>query len=189
MNRKLTTVLLVTLSLGLGAVGAHGAIDEIEDILSAMDLIPARTDLDLASGTAEADLLAVASNASGNTDHGLRLRAIGALSLYPGPSSQSTLETLISERINGTGIDTLYLRAAARSLAIVAKSDAVALLAQLLTHPSRDVRASAAAALALTESTTAVPILRDRLGQEPVVQVRLALSAAIRDLTDAPLPE
>jgi HEAT repeat protein len=50
----------------------------------------------------------------------------------------------------------------------------------------KDVRATAATALGDTGSPAAVPFLRERLLVEPDPQVRIALSAAIRALTQPP---
>ena len=187
---------LVSVAIALGAlialsttIAAQVLDDPVEELLSGVDSVPSRTELDDAAGTdAEAELLVLAAEGS-SADTGIRIRALRALAMYPSTESQTTLSTVIETRAGGGGVDTLYLRAAMRSLAVIATTDAVDTIAALLTHDSRDVRAAAARALAITGSPAAVPLLRDRLGVEPTLQVRLALSAAIRELTGIPLPE
>jgi HEAT repeat protein len=162
----------------------------VQELLTGVDFVPERSSLDeAAGGLAEDELVALAEDASGTTDTGIRLRAIRALAEYPGTETSQTLAAILSDHQDATGIDTLYVRAAAASLAAVEGASSVPAIGPLLNHPSQDVRVTAARALAATKSAAAVPLLRDRLGEEPEIQVRLALSAAIRDLTDAPLPQ
>jgi HEAT repeat protein len=177
------------MALAAAAIAESTTGDPVQELLTAGDYVPARTSLDQAAGTsAEGELLTLAGDQSGTVDTGIRLRAIRALADYPGTTTSDTLTAIITANQAATGIDTLYLRAAAISLATVDGAAAVPSLGPLLSHPSRDVRATTARAMAATKSSAAVPLLRDRLGEEPVLQVRLALSAAIRDLTDAPIP-
>jgi len=187
--RRSAIIIGVTAALALTTTsGAQTAPDPVEELLSALDYTPDRGALDQASGaSAETDLLTLAGEAGG-ADPGIRIRALHALAEYPSTETRTLLETTIATHSAGTGLDTLYLRAAMPSLALVARGNAVDTLAEELTHPSRDVRAAAARALAMTEAAAAVPILRDRLDVEPTLQVRLAISAAIRELTGIPLP-
>jgi len=187
--KSAVTVIGLAAMLALATTsGAQTATDPVEELLSALDYTPDRASLDEASGSdAETDLLTLASEAGG-ADPGIRIRALHALAEYPSTASRTLLEDTIAIHTSTGGVGTLYLRAAMPSLALVARSGAVDTLAQELTHPSRDVRAAAARALAMTEAASAVPILRDRLDVEPTLQVRLAISAAIRELTGIPLP-
>jgi HEAT repeat protein len=76
------------------------------------------------------------------------------------------------------------------SLAQVASSGslvsvAIATLAPMLDHPLRDVRADAARALGATGGADAVPVLRARLAEEELLQVRLAIAEALRRLGES----
>jgi HEAT repeat protein len=154
------------------------------ELLSGIDFVPARNALDRALGEgAVTELIALARGESDEADPGVRIRAYRALADYPAPATQRALTEAVGQHAAfDRGIDLVYLRAAVDSLARVAGPEALVTLAPLLDHPSRDVRAGAADALAETGAPGAVLALRRRLQIESVEQVRLALSAAIRAL-------
>jgi HEAT repeat protein len=170
--------------------GAYAnANQDLLEILSGVDFVPPKARIDSVLGAnAPADLIAIARNPV--EDEGLRIRAYRALSLY---SEQQTIDALVEAipdhgedaegELNTTGIETVYLRAAMRSLAVVAGQQGVVHITPMLDHTSRDVRAATAHALAICGSLDAVPLLRQRLLAEEVPQVRVALEEAIRLLT------
>jgi HEAT repeat protein len=153
----------------------------VVETLSGIDYVPTKSSLDdVFDGAAAADLITIASD---DSDPGVRLRAYRALALYPGAETAAALrDALDTYAADESGIGTMLTRAAALSLARVDGEAAVPDLDDLLQHPSRDVRATIAQALALTGSPDAVSTLRDRLPVEPVEQVRLAIAEALREL-------
>lgn len=171
---------------GPAHVAALSPADQaVVELLSGIDFVPNRGALDDTLGqAAPSELIAIARGGDpAMNDAGLRLRAYRALALYPGPDTESALQDAVMEHgQKSTGVDTLYLRAAMESLAVVAGADAVDTLSPMLDHPSRDVRAAAALALGATGSQSAIAPLRARLTVETVQQVRLALAQALRDL-------
>jgi HEAT repeat protein len=167
-------------ALAIAAEPPAGDPDVVEE-LSGIDYVPNRSALDdLFDGAAASDLIELAEE---EPDPGVRMRALRALALYPGAETAAALRDAIAEHgDDDTGTPTLMTRLAALSLARVDGAAAVPDLADLMNHPSRDVRATVAEALAVTNSADAVPILRDRLAVEPVEQVRLAIADALREL-------
>jgi len=192
VNTKFRLIILAASSMAVTTLATSGLAemitgDPLAELLSAGDFVPGRPSLDEAAGSsAEVDLQTLAADDSGATDTGIRLRAIRALSQYPDAETTTVLADIIAQHNGASGADTLFLRAALEALAAVDGADAVATIAPSLDHPSRDVRAGAARALATTGTILAIPILRQRLGDEPTLQVRLAISSAIRKLTDGP---
>ncbi len=175
----------------IGATPRFGeaiADQPLTEILSGIDYAPGRDALDDLMGDAAPDqLVAIARGTEASLDDaGLRIRAYRALALYAAPETEAALRAAVAE--HGAvehGVDTLYVRAAMDSLAVVAPDTAVPAIAPMLAHPSRDVRAGAARALGTTGSEAAVPYLRARLPDEPVLQVRLAIADALRRVDNA----
>lgn len=171
---------------GAGGERPLGApAESISEILSGIEFVPNRIALDgLMGDGAPAELIAIARGRDADLDDaGLRIRAYRALALYPSPESDSALRTAVAEHgAVPRGVDTLYVRAAMDSLARVAPDSSVTALAPMLQHQSQDVRAGAARALGATGSDAAEPVLRARLFEEPVMQVRLAIADALRAL-------
>jgi HEAT repeat protein len=176
------------------------------DTLSPIESLPTADDLtsEFGSGSgssavdnAVAALSAIATDKT--LDVGLQIHAIRGLGEYPGIDAAH--QTLTSPLLlppaldpNGvpqwvaTGTQVVIMRAAIEALGNLAKQghetpgDA-ALLAQFLNHPSRDVRATTASALADLCDTDAILPLRTRFAQEPIGgQVQLAISEALRVL-------
>jgi HEAT repeat protein len=185
-------LVLLGLALGLQAAGSAGAggkggsLDALAEMLSGIDFVPDRLALDQAmGGDAAAQLIAIAGGTSSLVDPGVRIRAYRALALYPSSEARTALAAAVTEfGSEERGVATIYLRAAMDSLAQIAGAGAVTTIAPMLDHVSRDVRASAARALGVTESVTAVAPLNDRRLVEQVPQVRLAIDDALRELTE-----
>ncbi len=164
-------------------VAESAAIDPaLVEILSGVDFVPVRTTLDGVLGaSAETELNSIANDTT--SDAGLRIRAFRALAFYRGPQTEATLTATVQANASATtGVETLYARAAMLSLATVIGDNAVVFISPILDNENRDMRSSAARALALAGSTDAIPALRERLNLETVPQVQLALSDAIREL-------
>ncbi len=168
---------------------------DLSEILSGVDFVPQKGDLDIILGaSAPEDLISIAENPS--EDPGVRIRAYRALAHYPGVATKEALASAIREHSDGEdsdgtpvalasiGVDTILLRAAMTSLATIAGADAVDRIQEMLNHDSRDVRAAAARALAVTGSADALPYLYERRDIEQVMQVRFAIEEAIRILTE-----
>lgn len=134
---------------------------------------------------------------SSTMDFGVRLRAIRALPHFCSAtcgSDDPALEDPVHRAIVGvleainladtSGREVLRLRAAIEALGQTRsnlQSD-VGRLVPFLDHESRDIRVASARALRDLCNTHAIAPLRARYQQEPIAQVRLAISAALRDL-------
>jgi hypothetical protein len=121
---------------------------------------------------------------------GIRLRAITALSSYfvscaDSDPVHSTLTQLIADNASAhSGANLLILRAAVEAdgpLRCQVKDRPS--LEALLNHPSRDIRAAAAHALAALCDTNAADALSQRYQIESTDQVKLAISEALRILS------
>ncbi len=198
MMRRLASVLLVgAVTVGLaGADHADGAGNPDPDqatidLLSGVDFVPTKSDIDDTMSDPETQLVAIAT--ADLIDAGLRVRAIRALGNYPDATTVTALEQVITRFVSASGgAATLFIRASAYSLAQVDGAGAVPTLGELLFHPSRDVRADAAHAMGMVGpagAPTAIPLLRARLADQPgqpaesEPQVRWALTEAIRELS------
>ena len=203
---RFLSLLALAAALGLGAWAARrapevprpaGSSSEIDhpvgQLLSGIDFVPEREEIDsLLGGGAPAELLAIARGENTEmSDPGLRIRAYRALALYPSPDTETALLDAVTRHgAAESGVEIVYLRAAMESLAEVASngslvSVAIATLSPMLDHPLRDVRADAARALGATGGDGAVPALRARLAVEEVLQVRLAITQALRLLGES----
>jgi HEAT repeat protein len=180
----------LALGFALSADGAPGspAEEPVSELLSGIEFVPDRGALDDVMGdAAPALLIAIARGRNANlSGAGHRIRAYRALALYPSEEIASTLRTAVAEHgAVARGVDTVYVRAAMDSLALVAPDSAVSALAPMLAHASQDVRAGAARALGATGSSGVVAVLRERLAVEPVLHVRLAIADALRRIVQA----
>jgi hypothetical protein len=159
--------------------------------LTTIDSIPSSDDLTHATLVVPDDLVRIASNADGNQEPGVRLRAIRGLAVYcttPGNTCpltvHDTLQTLIQTYASAhSGSDLLLLRAAIEADGPLKVLDDLALLGPLLDHPSRDIRAATARALAQLKNCQATSVLRQRYQNESTDQVKLAISEALRILS------
>lgn len=170
-----------------------------EDELTPIDSLPTTNQLDMAFGSGQAlsELAAIAANSAGDT--GVRLRAIHALVNYCPDSgtdagscaatdtAHQALASLVSTNANvPSGPDLLLLRAAIEALGPLQVASDVSLLAPLLDHPSRDIRATTANALSVICNSDAIEPLRVRYSEETVPQVQLAINQALRLLSAPP---
>ncbi len=123
-------------------------------------------------------------------DFGVQLRAIRAIPHFcaspcSGDARAALLDILSKINLDDrSGRTLLRLRAVIESLGVARTGDPedVQRLVRFLDNASRDVRAAAARALRDMCHTNAIVPLRARYQIEQVDQVRLAISAALRDL-------
>lgn len=161
--------------------------------LTQIDVIATKPQLENAIAGPDAldHLIALAEDPA--ADFGVRLRAIAALPLFcPAPGScggtpahvalRTMLSTSDSPEPKGQAI--LRRRAAIYALgrARTGAPEDVALLITFLDDASRDVRAATAHALRDLCNTLALPALRARYASEQTLQVRIAISDALRVL-------
>jgi HEAT repeat protein len=172
----------------------------IHDALMPLDsLLPTQQDLATVYSTkqnAVTGLQMIASDV--NSEVGVRLRAIRSLSQYSSAqvggstAGHDTLASLVDTNRNASvGSDLLVLRAAIEALGahpdknpsdLGMLADNGPLRQSLLSHQSRDIRVATARALRDLGNTSAIPYLRERYAVEPLAQVRLAISEALRVL-------
>lgn len=184
----------IVLLVGLCALPAHGGSSQLStNVLHAMTPIgsvPTKAEIeDIFPTNTVGALTAIAGNV--DEDFGVRLRAIRALPEFCLPSCVGTpahaaLVALLSSVVdpNENGKTNLLLRATIEAIG-AAKSgdnDDVMRIAGYLENVSRDLRAATAFALRDLCLQSAVTPLRRRYDVETVPQVRLAISAALRDL-------
>ena len=172
-------------------------------VLTPIDQVPTQTSIERAfegSPTPiDQQLAAIALSTDPGLDFGVQLRAVRALSYYcpvaascAGTTPHAALQQIVQDyqAIPGapTPRDTMRLRAAIEGLGIAGRSAGLTLDEQLLAHyldnTSRDIRAAAAKALAVLCNGDAIDALKTRSAAEHDFQVTLAISAALRDLSD-----
>jgi hypothetical protein len=189
-------VILATTIVGALAAIASGTTTSLssqaQNTLTTIDTVPTRQQIDSAFGNqpqvALQNLTSIASDDAG--DVGIRLRAIHALAKYCAASpctasdvAHQSLADLINETRSATaGAQLLVLRAGIETLGSMRVAGDVTMLITLLDHPSRDIRASTAKALADLCNTQASSPLRVRYARETSEQVKLAISEALRIL-------
>lgn len=128
-------------------------------------------------------------------DRGVQIRAVRALVSYcattPCADGDVALTTLrgveLRYRDARSGSDLLVLRAAIESLGVLRVTGDWLVLSNQLQHPNRDIRAAAARALRDLGNTQAITPLRNRYNVEQVLQVKQAISDALRVLGQ-PIP-
>ncbi len=187
LSPALHTLSLILAVIGLARAsasqaGGGGPVPETRDLLGAIDFVPTQANLDEVMGPDSLQqLIGLATDDA--EDPGVRLRALRALGNYDVDEARGTLVAMIDAlSSNGSGTPVLLLRAAMEALAEIGGAAAVPEITPLLDNSSRDVRASAADALRVIGSATAVPALNDRRLIETVPQVQLAISEALRVL-------
>lgn len=185
----------------LPALGADPVPTPIEvDTLTRIDALPTKDEIVIATGTVTR-LRTLAMTSS--VDFGLQLRAIRALPQFCTPDCRAgagrqhpahtvVLEVISSVANDRSGRGILRLRAGIEALGLIRSgmdSD-VDLLVSFLNDASRDIRASTARALRDTCNLRAIVPLRAAYNAEPAtqLQVRLAISAALRDLNQCAAP-
>lgn len=150
-------------------------------LFTGIDYLPTAADLVQASGDVAA-IAAIANDDGG--DPGTRIRAYRSLGVFDSPTAKASLAvTLTTLRDSAQPVDQLYLIAAAEALGQHGRAEAVAALAPLLDHESRDVRAAAATALGRTQASEACDPLRSQAAVEQNPQVDAALNAALVELS------
>jgi HEAT repeats len=182
-----------SLAFATGSTASLG--EDVLNALSLIDVVPTQAQLDVVfAGAALPELSRIAKDTT--VDIGIRLRAIHALAKYcPDPCAQTalaheSLTSLINLTKNETvGEPVVLLRAAIETIGTLqvssdaeARAGILALLAPLLDHASRDIRAATARALRDLCNTGAITPLRVRYTNEPTDQVKLAISEALRVL-------
>lgn len=185
----------IVVAVALCALPAHGEQVELSatelHALTPIGSVPTKTDIEkIFPQNTVAELTAIAG--ATNLDFGVRLRAIRALPQFclpacgtsPIHASLVTLLQSVSEN-DSDGKSLLLIRATIEALGAAKSnlSDDVNLLTPFLDSTNRDIRAAAAFALRDLCQQSAVTRLRNRYNIEAVPQVRLAISAALRDLS------
>jgi hypothetical protein len=153
-------------------------------MLTPIDTVPTKAQLDEAFGQqALAQLVPIALGAAG-ADVGVQLRAVHALTHYPGVAAHDALVTLITRYQAATvASDLLLLRAAIEALGVLqVATDLDTVTPFLEVEASRDLRATTARALRDLGNSAAIEPLRARYRRERTAQVRLAISEALRVL-------
>jgi hypothetical protein len=173
----------------------------VHDVLTPLDLLPSKSDVDSAFMSAPAldNLVVIARDPT--MDLGVQIRAIRTLPLYcpdaascgTGSLIHDTLIAIISDYATVMSAippavllpqDLLRLRAAVEALGATQSalaSDAELLaLPSLLDHPSRDVRVTVVRALRSLGSCAAVMPLKRRFLAERIAQVKVAIVAALQ---------
>jgi len=201
MTHARLAIAAAVLALGSIALATGSLTQQASNALTAIDSVPSKPLLDLVfagAPTAQQDLAAIASD--GASDPGIRLRAIEALSQYclqsttpprcdANDSAHQALLGVLGANANATsGTSLLALRAAIAALGPLQVAADADVIAPLLDHDSRDIRATAARALRDLCNPAAVAPLRARAQHEAVPQVTLAIDDALRVLGQTPSP-
>jgi HEAT repeat protein len=198
---------LLVLAAMLGAMPVSGdqaqLSSAVHDVLTPLDLLPSKSDVDSAFMSAPAleNLIAIARDPT--MDVGVQIRAIRTLPLYcadaascgAGAPTHDTLFGIVSDYVAALSAtppvallptDMLRLRAAIEALGATRStlaSDAELLTSQkLLEHDSRDVRFTVVHALRGIDSCAAVMALQRRNVNDGSDQVKLAIVAALQSL-------
>jgi hypothetical protein len=189
---------LAACALALCALPASGSNPQIDPRLilplTLVDSAPEASGLNGAFASPDAALAALRATALEPSNLGLQIRAIRALPSYcpktppgcgPGTIMHDTLSQLIGTyQAPRDAKDLLRLRAAVEALGAthVVLDDDVTLLVPLLSHASRDVRATVARALRGSCSVTAKNALKTLDLSEPSAQVQVAILSALQVL-------
>lgn len=167
--------------------GDHQLTDEALQVLTMIDRQPTVPELVRAFGP-DPTLALIHIAIDPAQDLGIRLRAINALPQFcPTPCGGTQIHSGLRGLVAGSSQDgrsVVLMRAALEALGTARSGDSsdVGAILPYLSHSSRDLRASAASALRVMCNTQAVSPLRARYDIETVDQVRVAISAALRDL-------
>ena len=188
--------LVIALFAGVGGSTTPALSPEQTSALTTIDEVPTQSQLGSAFGSnAPTQIASVAGDPSSLPAIRLRaIRSIAALCEPPltcDPSAHAALTSIISDPTYTTataGSNVLILRAAIESIGQLKDPNDAPNLTDFLDHNSRDVRATTAFALRDLCNTqpTVVSKLRTRLEHESVPQVQLAISAALRALSQSP---
>jgi hypothetical protein len=186
-------ILAVCVGAATRARGATELTQQVQNVLSTMDIVPTQVELDTAfidHASALSGLVTIATDSG--TDFGIRLRAIHALSKYcaapqcvDSDVAHQTLLNVIAannEHDNPVGQQIVMLRAAVEALGPQRVGTDIMLLRGLLSHASLDIRAATARALGDLCNTEAIGDLRTQQQNESSGQVRQAITEALRIL-------
>lgn len=196
MNRGF--VLLLAFVAGASA-SSTTLTQDAQNTLTAIDTVPTQGQIDCAfngsSSPCPSALPSLQSIAQDTTaDPGIRLRAIHALVQYctppcsGDPAHDALIQLLNASSMARSGTDVLILRAAIESLGPMQVAGDWTAIAFFLSHPSRDIRASAAHALSdlCNGGPLVIDALRKRYQQETTDQVKIAISNALGVLATCP---
>lgn len=202
--RKIAAFIVIAIAAGAAATTTPLS-PQVQHTLTTIDEVPTQAQVASAFGSgsdaitlAAMGLIGIAQDST--SDVGVRLRAIRALASFCPPISdtdphcdpmsqthQALTGLLTANATSSVGADIMTLRAALESLGALKVGSDEGQIAGFLDHPSRDVRATAALALRDLCNTTAISQLRTRLQHEATAQVQLAISSALRVLSQTPL--
>jgi len=200
--RRAIVFLVISVLAGIGVTASPTLSPGQTNTLTTIDEIPNYDQLveslgSGSSGDAVANLAEAVSQSS--TGIGVRLRAIHSLvTICQAPNvcdstsaAHAALANIIADPMYSTapsGSNLLILRASIESLGQLKQTGDASSLIGFLDHPSRDVRATTAFALRdLCNTQSAVQTaLHTRLQHEATAQVQLAISAALRALSQSP---
>lgn len=191
MKRRAARLFLIAIAMASAGGGIAMAVqpsEEVVELLTATTSSPSKTRIVIVMGETAADeLIAIAEDTSADSDPGLQISAYAALRHFEQSPESETVRLALKAAVvqrqgESTGTPLLVLRAAMLSLAEVGRATSVSDLLPLLSHPSRDIRAACAQALGITGSDAAITPLRDRLLDETVPQVKLAIDDALFEL-------
>jgi HEAT repeat protein len=193
------TIVFIVISLlaGVGGTASTPLSTDQTNALTTIDEVPTQQQLSTAFGSGAPAAIAQVADDDGNVV-GIRLRAIRSIATFCQPPTtcdtssapHAALANIIADPAYATapgGSNLLILRASIESLGQLKQTGDASILIGFLDHPSRDVRATTAFALRdLCNSQVAVPALHTRLQHEATAQVQLAISAALRALSQSP---
>jgi len=186
-------VLAVLAAVATGDVSNFNQNSVQQSALTTIDSVPTRVQLQSHDLVVPDDLITIAANVDQVFEPAVRLRAIHGLAVYctskgvscpNGSPAHTALVNVISANTAAhAGADLLVLRAAIESLGPLRVPEDLQQLADLLNHPSRDIRAAAARALGALCNTSAINFLRMRYQDESTDQVKLVISETLRILS------
>jgi len=189
MKHSIGIAFVVALCAFAGDSSAPTQLTSIDYVMTPIDTVPTKAEIVNVLGPTALDNLK--SIIAGTGDFGIQLRAIGALPQFctgnctsgdPHDAIVGVIAGIDPDDHRGTTI--LRLRAGIESLGATrgGLTSDVNQLVPFLDNASRDIRVSTARALRDLCNTQAIVPLRVRYEKELVAQVRLAISAALRDL-------
>lgn len=208
MRRVKRSIAPVAVLVGLSVLPAYSADPPPSTVelhtLTYIDALPTKDQIALASPEPVVSRLRDLA-LSTTVDFGVQLRAIRALPQFcneqvPACNEDSdgqmnpirvavrdVIGSVAPNAVDGQSI--LRLRAGIEALGAVRSGEQsdVDLLVPFLDHPKRDIRYATARALRELCISTAITPLRNRYDEEPVPQVRLAISAALGNLAQCSL--
>ena len=187
--RRVLPIVFLTALCAADDQTAAPQLSTMEYVLTPIDTVPTKDEIIKLFGPTAIDTLETLIAGSG--DFGVQLRAIGALprfctgSCSSGDPHTSIVNVIIAiDPTDRRGTTLLRLRAGIEALGSTRSglTSDVNRLVPFLDDASRDIRVATARALRDLCNTQAIVPLRVRYEKELVAQVRLAISAALRDL-------